>query len=493
MPHWPAHGWLAALARTLQTAGQHHFFADKRRRRHLAVLIALFGVSVFVFIAVQPRIVRVLADGDEVMIETRQSNDQAVLEAAGVELQPGDRLTEKEDARGALLQVERATDVRLYVDGEIYALRTHATTIEGALAEANVVLEQRDSVTQNGFFASVNGPLEPPSLLAASEAIQVSATLTPSTPIEIEVRRAVPFVIIDEGREVASISSRPTIAQALREAAVIVGPGDRVTPDLDAPLEVDTRIEIRRAHAVTIALPDGHRVVYTLALTVREVLDEEGITLPDGAFVDPSFDTAITNDLRVRVVQLGSSADVEIEYIESSTVYEVDNSLEPGETRTVEGQDGVRTRRYALTYVDGVEVGRELISDVLDPEPQDTVIYYSEREAEPAAPPRPSGDALVAGTPLRVYAVAYNAASAGRSPDDPNYGITATGVRVTWGVIAVDPSVIPLGTRMYIPGYGYGVAADTGGGVKGYMIDLGYPDGVPIDWVSQWVEIIILD
>jgi 3D (Asp-Asp-Asp) domain-containing protein len=54
-------------------------------------------------------------------------------------------------------------------------------------------------------------------------------------------------------------------------------------------------------------------------------------------------------------------------------------------------------------------------------------------------------------------------------------GRTATGLPVGWGVVAVDPAVIPLGTRMTIPGYGEGVAADTGSAVQGYTIDLWFP------------------
>jgi peptidoglycan DL-endopeptidase CwlO len=54
-------------------------------------------------------------------------------------------------------------------------------------------------------------------------------------------------------------------------------------------------------------------------------------------------------------------------------------------------------------------------------------------------------------------------------------GRTATGAPVGWGVVAVDPSVIPLGTRMTIPGYGEGIAADTGGAIKGNTIDLWFP------------------
>jgi 3D (Asp-Asp-Asp) domain-containing protein len=55
------------------------------------------------------------------------------------------------------------------------------------------------------------------------------------------------------------------------------------------------------------------------------------------------------------------------------------------------------------------------------------------------------------------------------------HGTTATGVPAGWGVVSVDPSVIPLGTRMTIPGYGDGVAADTGSAVIGRTIDLWFP------------------
>jgi 3D (Asp-Asp-Asp) domain-containing protein/peptidoglycan hydrolase CwlO-like protein len=72
-------------------------------------------------------------------------------------------------------------------------------------------------------------------------------------------------------------------------------------------------------------------------------------------------------------------------------------------------------------------------------------------------------------------------------------GTTATGIPVAWGVIAVDPSVIPLGTRMFVPGYGEGVAADTGSAVKGYMIDLWFSScAQAIAWGRRTVTITLL-
>jgi 3D (Asp-Asp-Asp) domain-containing protein len=71
-------------------------------------------------------------------------------------------------------------------------------------------------------------------------------------------------------------------------------------------------------------------------------------------------------------------------------------------------------------------------------------------------------------------------------------GTTATGLPVGWGVVAVDPSVIPLGTHMTIPGYGEAVAADTGGSVVGATIDLWFPSTAQANaWGRRTVTIVL--
>lgn len=92
----------------------------------------------------------------------------------------------------------------------------------------------------------------------------------------------------------------------------------------------------------------------------------------------------------------------------------------------------------------------------------------------PSSPPPPSGRKMV------VSATCY---------DLP--GHTATGMPVGWGVVAVDPNVIPLGTKLYIPGYGNGVAADVGSAVKGRDIDLWMTPGRCAAWGRRTVTITI--
>lgn len=89
---------------------------------------------------------------------------------------------------------------------------------------------------------------------------------------------------------------------------------------------------------------------------------------------------------------------------------------------------------------------------------------------------------------LRVFATYYDKNCYGCS------GITAVGAILKKGVVAVDPRYIPMYTNMYIPGYGYGTALDTGGAVKGYHIDLGFEDysSDPTGWRTGYTDIYIM-
>jgi len=87
---------------------------------------------------------------------------------------------------------------------------------------------------------------------------------------------------------------------------------------------------------------------------------------------------------------------------------------------------------------------------------------------------------------LQVFATSYDKYCKGCND------ITATGMKAGYGVVAVDPKVIPLGSKLYIPGYGLAVAGDTGGKVKGNKIDLGFENVKTGWWSARFVEIYVL-
>ncbi|WP_256522104.1 3D domain-containing protein [Halobacillus sp. A5] len=100
----------------------------------------------------------------------------------------------------------------------------------------------------------------------------------------------------------------------------------------------------------------------------------------------------------------------------------------------------------------------------------------------------------------KVTATGYTAGyeSTGKNEDHPAYGITYSGVEVTrdlYSTIAADPEVFPIGTVLFIPGYGYGVVADTGSAIKGNRLDLYYPsvDAVYNNWGKQDLEVYVIE
>ncbi|WP_409251845.1 3D domain-containing protein [Bacillus sp. SCS-153A] len=98
-----------------------------------------------------------------------------------------------------------------------------------------------------------------------------------------------------------------------------------------------------------------------------------------------------------------------------------------------------------------------------------------------------------------VTATGYTAGieSTGKLPSDPAYGITYSGVKVKrdlYSTVAADPDVFPIGTILFIPGYGYGVVADTGSAIKGHKLDLYYEtvDEVYEHWGKKELEVYIV-
>jgi 3D (Asp-Asp-Asp) domain-containing protein len=97
---------------------------------------------------------------------------------------------------------------------------------------------------------------------------------------------------------------------------------------------------------------------------------------------------------------------------------------------------------------------------------------------------------------LTMEATAYDPGpiSTGKRPGDPGYGITASGMRAAYGVVAVDPRVIPFYTRLYVPGYGFAVAGDTGSAIVGNRIDVFFPTyDEAIRWGRRPVTVYVLE
>jgi len=165
----------------------------------------------------------------------------------------------------------------------------------------------------------------------------------------------------------------------------------------------------------------------------------------------------------------------ETEEIPYNTVKKLNKALAAGETSVVrEGTPGKKVKSYKIKYVNGKEASREVISEYTEAQPIDKIVEYGDKDENTAATPN--------GNFNYKYVIECTATAYDLSPEENGGfgGMTATGVPLDKGVIAVDPKVIPLGSRVYIEAidgswsYGFAVAADTGGAIKGNKIDLCY-------------------
>jgi 3D (Asp-Asp-Asp) domain-containing protein len=157
--------------------------------------------------------------------------------------------------------------------------------------------------------------------------------------------------------------------------------------------------------------------------------------------------------------------------------------MEKGMEAVVEtGEPGKKIARVKQLYEEGQEVGYDILSEKVISEPKPEVLRVGTREAND-----PSRGTVRFKNMLVMEASAYTPF------DDGQSGMTASGIPARRGVIAVDPRVIPLGTRVYVMGYGPAIAADTGGAIRGAKIDLCIEDyNEAIRFGRRNVEVYIL-
>jgi 3D (Asp-Asp-Asp) domain-containing protein len=298
-------------------------------------------------------------------------------------------------------------------------------------------------------------------------------------------------VILDDGgTPVEFHTTATTLGQALEEHGLTLFLGDKVTPGLQERLVPDMVVTILRSTPVQIRV-DGHTIrTRTRADTVAGVLGQEGIALVGTDYVTPAMDAPVQADMTIQVTRVREEYIVEFEPIPFKTVWVADPEVEIDNIRLAQaGQLGLNKRRYRVVYENDQEVARFLEDSWAAQSPITKTMAYGTKIVIRTLD-TPEGP-VEYWRKIRAYLVSYRPASSGKPKDHPRYGYTRLGWKLKKGIVAVDPKVIPLKTNLYVPGYGLARAGDTGGGVKGKLVDLGYGDNDYQSW-HWWGDIYLL-
>jgi 3D (Asp-Asp-Asp) domain-containing protein len=274
------------------------------------------------------------------------------------------------------------------------------------------------------------------------------------------------------GSTTEHVTSAQTVGTFLRERGIVAGPNDFVAPGLDTPLSDKLSIQYRAAVGVDVVVDHQTQHYVSAAPTVAALLAEQHVTLQADDQVVPALDRSLSANQIVRILHVNRWTRAINQSIAAQTIHRIVYSMPVGQTKVLaNGHSGLRETTVRFTQVEGGNLQKHVVTSRIVRKPQPRIVAegideFDAFQAEHAGTLDKAS--YVAQSQMLMVATAYTASCYGCS------GITATGHRAGHGIIAVDPRVIRLGTKLYIPGYGVAIAGDTGGAIRGNRIDLGF-------------------
>ena len=354
-------------------------------------------------------------------------------------------------------------EVTVVADEEEFHTNTMAKTVEDVLNELGLEKDAHDYLSED-LTKEVEDGME----------------------IELDYANEVVVTVDDETETYHTLAD--TADEFLEEENIEISEHDHLSFELEEELSDGRHLAISKAFEVVINDGGEKKTVMTTGQTIQSLLAKEGIKLTDHDQLNMEPTKKLDSEETITITRVDKERKTYDEIIPYHTKTENDDSLEKGKTRVVQqGKEGKKVQTFEITYKNGEEVSRELVKEEITEESQSRVVAQGTKEPPKRTVAKKSSNVQQTsakseskskietkdtkqetGKTMVVQATAY-------STNNPSLGThTATGIdlRSNPKVIAVDPNVIPLGSKVWVEGYGTAIAGDTGGAINGKKIDI---------------------
>ncbi|MEN6325013.1 MAG: 3D domain-containing protein [Syntrophomonas sp.] len=270
-----------------------------------------------------------------------------------------------------------------------------------------------------------------------------------------------------------------TVGDVLDKNHVTLKAKDKVQPSLATAVSKEMKIVVTRAFKVKIIADGQTREIISTPITIAEAIKLAGFKLSEQDIVKTIPRQLTVPNQEIELIRVTEKKVESRDAIPFQIERASDNTLERGLTKTVSpGKNGIAINTIKIIYHNGQEVKREVIGSKVVQQPVNKVVALGTITSVSRG-----------GMRLDFREAKYMQASAYTYTGSH----TATGQNPQVGMVAVDPGVIPMGSKLYVEGYGYAHAADTGGAIKGNKLDLFMEERSQcLNWGNRTVKVYLL-
>ena len=355
----------------------------------------------------------------------------------------------------------RFTADKLRIAKSAVALSLAATVVLGSVITVAAAIQSgvngaANSEDNNGFRTKVEYELSNGDLVV---------THNNDFKLDVTILDANKITISNGGKSQLVHLAKGTVADALKKAGITLADDEISVPAPDSEITKDMVISIFKTKTVSVTA-DGKTKDVKLALAnVYDALNFAGYEVDDDDILSTSHNEDVENINAVTIKRVTYKTESSKEKIAYDTVKKNSDDVELGETKVkTEGKDGEKIVTREVKYIDGEKTSDKVVAEKTIKKPVDKVVLVGTKGAAT------SGGAGTF-TDSNGATVAYSQVltGSGTAYTAPAGAGTATGVRAYHGGVAVNPNIIPYGSKLYIVStdgsfvYGYATAVDTGG------------------------------